>query len=44
MLVEYFFNIRCLSYVFGKDCATAARAETFADIGSNVPGGNEGIR
>ncbi|KAA0065892.1 retrotransposon protein [Cucumis melo var. makuwa] len=27
------------SYVFGKDCATGGRAESFADIGSNDPPG-----
>uniref|UniRef100_A0A9I9EAH3 Retrotransposon protein n=2 Tax=Cucumis melo TaxID=3656 RepID=A0A9I9EAH3_CUCME len=26
-----------MSYVFGKDRATGARSEIFADVGSNVP-------
>lgn len=30
-------------YVFGKNPATRAHAETFADIGSNVPGPNVGV-
>ncbi|KAA0048779.1 retrotransposon protein [Cucumis melo var. makuwa] len=30
-----------MSYVFGKDHATGARADTFVDIGSNDPAGYE---
>ena len=30
-----------LAYVFGKDRTTGAHAETFADVGSNVPPGSE---
>ena len=33
-----------LSYVFEKDRATGARAEMFADIGSNNPVASDGVR
>ncbi|KAA0062004.1 retrotransposon protein [Cucumis melo var. makuwa] len=33
-----------LLYVFRKDRATGAHAETFVDIRSNVPGGSKGVQ
>uniref|UniRef100_A0A9I9D629 Retrotransposon protein n=1 Tax=Cucumis melo TaxID=3656 RepID=A0A9I9D629_CUCME len=33
-----------LLYVFSKDRATGAHAETFVDIRSNVPGGSKGVQ
>ncbi|KAA0034865.1 retrotransposon protein [Cucumis melo var. makuwa] len=42
-LEQAIFALRRIIVVFGKDRATGACAETFADIGSNVPTDNDSV-